>query len=322
MPYNKSIYLKAERILTKRRNDAEAEAKIRADEIKLNLPEVDEIQGELSKIGLEISTLFFYNGNAEEKVLELRSKSKALIAKRSEILRKNGYDEDAMTPDYICPVCCDKGFINNRICQCHRQLLKDLMKEEVRKHAPLDDCKFDNFDTEKYSDEPDENGIIPRQRAEKILNSCRKYAQNFNKNSKNLLLLGMTGLGKTHLSLAIANVVINRGYSVCYGTSQNICEDLQNEQFGRGDDAFYTKRGVLDCDLLIIDDLGTEVENQYSIATLYNIINSRILAKKPTVINTNYDFSELLGKYDQRITSRLTGEYTVMQILGKDIRNS
>ena len=104
MPYNKSIYLKAEHILTKRRNDAEAEAKIRADEIKLNLPEVDEIQGELSKIGLEISTLFFYNGNAEEKVLELRSKSKALVAKRSEILRKNGYDEDAMTPDYICPV--------------------------------------------------------------------------------------------------------------------------------------------------------------------------------------------------------------------------
>ena len=196
------------------------------------------------------------------------------------------------------------------------------MKDEIRKVAPLDECTFDNFDVEKYSDKPDENNIIPRERAQKIFDAARKYAQNFSLSSKNLLFLGGTGLGKTHLSLAIVNVVINRGFSVCYGTSQNICEDLQSEQFGRDADIAYKKRRVLDSDLLVIDDLGTEIENQYSIATLYNIINSRILAKKPTVISTNYDFKVLEDKYDKRITSRITGEYVRMQFFGTDIRNN
>ena len=321
MSYPKEIYLKAERILEKRRDNATMEAEIRANEIRSSLPEVDEIQNKLSRIGLELSQLFFYNGDAQEKVEELRKKSKDLTDERAKILANNGYKPNAMSPEFICPVCEDKGFVGGRICNCHRQLLKDLMKEELRKVAPLDDCTFDNFDTEKYSDKPDENGIIPRDRVTKIFDAARRYAQNFNLSSKNLLFIGATGLGKTHLSLAIANVAVNRGFYVCYGTSQNICEDLQSEQFGRDSDIFYKKRQVLDCDLLVIDDLGTEIDSQYSIATLYNIVNSRILAKKPTIISTNYEPSELFKKYDQRITSRITGEYTAMQFLGTDIRN-
>ena len=322
MSYPRDIYLKAERILEKRRDSATMEAELRATEIREAIPEVDKIQGELSKIGLEISQLFFYKGNTAEKVAELRAKSKALTDKRGKILVQNGYAENSMQAEFICPVCEDKGFVGGRICSCHRQLLKDIMKDEVRRFAPLDDCTFDTFNTENYSSEPDENGKVPRDRAEKICEAAHRYAQNFTQNSKNLLFLGATGLGKTHLSLAIANVVINRGYSVCYGTSQNICDDLRSEQFGKDSDINYKKRMVLDCDLLILDDLGTEIDSQYSTATIYNIINSRILAKKPTIISTNYEPSELYGKYDQRITSRLTGEYTAMQFIGKDIRNS
>lgn len=321
MSYPKEIYLKAERILEKRRDSATMEAQIRTGEIRGTIPEVDEIQNKLSRIGLELSQIFFYNGDAKEKVAELREKSKQLTDERANVLVKNGYKPNSMSPEFICPVCEDKGFVNGRICQCHRQLLKDLMKEELRKVAPLDDCTFNNFDTEKYSDQPDANGIIPRDRVTKIFDAARKYAQNFSLSSKNLLFIGATGLGKTHLSLAIANVAVNRGFYVCYGTSQNICEDLQSEQFGRDSDIFYTKRQVLDCDLLVIDDLGTEIDSQYSIATLYNIINSRILAKRPTIISTNYEPAELFKKYDQRITSRITGEYTAMQFLGADIRN-
>ena len=322
MPYPKEIYIKAEHIRERRRDSAVMEAETRAEEIKSKLPEVNEIQGKLSAIGLEISQLFFYRGNTQEKVDELRQRSKALTEERGRILVKNGYKENSMSPEYICPICEDKGFVSGKMCSCHRQLLKDLMKDEIRKFAPLDDCTFDNFDLEKYSDTPDSNGIIPRERAEKILDAAHRYAQNFSPASKNLLFLGGPGLGKTHLSLAIVNVVINRGYSVCYGTSQNICEDLQSEQFGRDTDIAYKKRRVLDSDLLVIDDLGTEIDNQYSIATLYNIINSRILAKKPTVISTNYDFRVLENKYDKRITSRITGEYVKMQLFGKDIRNN
>ena len=321
MAYSASIYRKAERILEKRRDSAVNEAQIRSDEIKSEIPEIEEIQKQLSRIGLEISQLFFYKGNTEEKVAFLRDKSKCLIEERGEILKRNGYSEDAMQPQYVCPVCEDRGFICGRMCNCHRQLLKDLMKEEIRKLAPIDECTFDSFNLEYYSAEPLENSIVPRERASRILETSRRYAQNFSLGSKNLLFLGATGLGKTHLSLAIANVVINKGFYVCYGTSQNICDDLQSEQFGRSEGIYYTKQQVLGCDLLILDDLGTEIDSQYSVATLYNIINSRILSKKPTIISTNCELSELLRKYDQRITSRITGEYTAMTILGRDIRN-
>lgn len=321
MPYSTEIYKKAEQILEKRRDKAVMQADTRAEEIKEKLPEVAEIQRKLSRIGLEISKLFFYNGDKDEKVRELRMQSEALVEERTIILKKNGYSENALKPEYVCPVCEDKGFVGGRLCACHRQLLKDIMRSEVAKFAPLDKCTFENFDLSYYSETPLENSIVPRAKAQKVLEATRKYAQNFSTNSKNLLFLGKTGLGKTHLSLAIANVVINKGYSVCYGTSQNICDDLQSEQFGRDENIAYTKRQVLDCDLLVLDDLGTELDNQYSIATIYNIINTRLLSAKPTIISTNCEFEELLNKYDQRITSRITGEYVKLYLFGDDIRN-
>lgn len=318
--YPKKIYLKAERILEKRRENSAFEADQRAEEIKAKIPEIEEIQQKLSRVGLEISKLFFFKGNTEEKVNELKSKSAKLVAERGKILKKHGYAENALSQEHICPVCEDRGFINNRMCSCHKQLLKDIMREEVAKLAPLDKCTFESFILDYYSTTAEEDGVIPRARAEKVFDACHRYAQNFSLDSKNLMLLGKTGLGKTHLSLAIANVVINKGYYVCYGTSQNICEDLRAEMFGRDDKLTYTKESVIDCDLLILDDLGTEIDNQYNIASIYNIINSRILAGKPTIISTNYDFSELLDKYDQRITSRITGEFTRMQLFGTDNR--
>lgn len=321
MSYSKDIHRQAEALLEKRRDKAIMAAEQRSEKIKEALPEIKDIQNQLSAVGIEISRLYFYNGDIKEKVAFLREKSDALVAKRSEILKSNGYRENAMQPEYVCAICEDKGFTGGRLCSCHRQLLKDLMKKEVSAFAPLDRCTFENFDLRYYSEEPLENSVVPRNRAEKILEASMKYAQTFSKESKSLVFLGGTGLGKTHLSLAIANVVINRGFSVCYGTSQNICEDTRSAMFGRDSDIYYTKEKLLESDLLIIDDLGCEVENQYSIASLYNIINSRILSARPTLISTNLDWDELEYKYDQRITSRITGEYTIMQFFGNDIRN-
>ncbi len=287
MAYSNEIYAKAERILEKRRENAETEAELRSESIKAKLPEVKNIQTQLNEIGLEISQLFLYPGDKEAKVAELREKSKALVSKRDTILSSNGYSTDALKPEYTCSACNDKGYINGRRCACHIKILCELMRDEVSRFAPLDECTFDNFSLDYYSQKPDEDGIVPRQRAEKILDASRRFAQNFSKDSKSLMFLGSTGLGKTHLSLAIANVVINRGFSVCYGTSHNICEDLRAEMFGRDDRITYTNSKVINCDLLIIDDLGTEITNQYNIATIYNIINTRILEKKPTIISTN-----------------------------------
>lgn len=321
MAYSNEIYNKAKRILEKRHDAAVMEADICSAQIREEIPEINKIQAGLQQVGLEISQLFFYKQNTDEKVAELRARSEALVEERSRLLKANGYRENAMKPQFVCEMCEDKGFINGRMCTCHKQLLKDLMRKEVSRFAPLDKCTFDNFVLDYYSEQPMENAIIPRQRAEKIFDTCRKYAQNFSLNSKNLIFFGGAGLGKTHLSLAIANVVINKGFNVCYGTSQNICDDLQSEQFGRTDNINYTKNQVLGCDLLVLDDLGTEIDNQYSIATVYNIVNSRLLAGRPTIISTNYTFSKLEEKYDKRITSRLTGEYVPFYFIGNDIRN-
>ena len=320
MSYSNEMYSKAERILEKRREKALSDADIRSEKIKAQLPEIDNIQRQLYDIGFEVSQLFLYKGDREAKVKELHERSNALVAKKSTILVSNGYSGDALKPEFTCSACEDKGYINNRRCACHVQVLKDLMREEVNRFAPLSDCTFENFSLDYYSDRPDSDGIVPSQRAEKILEASRRFAQNFSLGSKNLLFLGSTGLGKTHLSLAIANVVINRGYSVCYGTSHNICTDLRSEQFGRDENLTYPTSKVMNADLLILDDLGTEVHNPYNIATIYNIINQRILSKRPTVISTNYDFDELLDKYDQRITSRLTGEFVQLCLVGSDIR--
>lgn len=321
MSYSAQIYKDAERILKHRQDDAQMRAEMLKSDICQEIPEINQIQTKLSQIGLEISKILFFNGDKEEKIKELRKKSEALVEERSQLLKKHGYPTTAFQPCYVCPACNDHGFINGRICSCHRQLLKDLMRKEVCAFAPLDRCTFENFDLKYYSDQPLDNAIVPRAKAEKVLDAAHRYAQTFTLNSKNLMLVGGTGLGKTHLSLAIANVVINNGYSVCYGTSQNICDDLQSEQFGRGDNATYSKKQVLESDLLILDDLGTEIDNQYSIATLYNIINSRILSKRPTIISTNFKFSALEERYENRITSRLTGEYVTMYLFGNDIRN-
>lgn len=320
MAYSKEVYSRAAQALERRRERANLEAQARIDEIGEKLPEINEIQRKLAQIGLNISKIFLYSADKQADMEKLMQESLELQEQKKNILKKNGYSEDALDIRYTCPACKDTGFIGSRRCKCHNELLKDIERSDLAKIAPIDDCTFDTFDIQYYPQQVMENGISPRDKAEKIKNSCRKYAANFTTASPNVMFMGGTGLGKTHLSLAIANVVINRGYSVVYGTAQNILSDLQKENFGRDDDIRYYERAVLGCDLLILDDLGTEFKSAYTVACLYNIINSRLSAKLPTIISTNFTAEELEEKYDQRITSRITGEYNKLILVGNDIR--
>ncbi|MCR5207469.1 MAG: ATP-binding protein [Eubacterium sp.] len=319
MSYPNELHIKAEKLLEQRRNKAKMLAEEKTAKIRASVPEIDRVQTELANIGIEISQLFLYKGDAQKKIEELRSRSNALTEKRSDLLVKHGYKRNDTEPPYTCPACKDTGFKDNRICSCHREILKELMRKEVAAHAPLERCTFDNFDLGYYPDAPLENSVVPRNRAEKILDAAMRYAQSFTPKSKSLVFIGKTGLGKTHISLAIANVVINRGYSVCYGTSFDICEDMRAEMFSNND-IFYSKEKVYNYDLLIIDDLGTEIDNKYNISTIYNIVTNRSNSGKPTIISTNLEWDELLEKYEQRITSRLNGDYLPMTFFGTDIR--
>lgn len=320
MAYSKKVYQKAINILQHRRDNALMEQQERTNAAIEKIPQLADIQMKLSRIGYNISTLLFRDENPREKVAQLKEESLKLQNEKRRLLKENGFDEDALAIKYTCSVCNDSGFVNERMCNCHRELLKEIERDNLRRFAPVDDCTFNSFNTEYYPAQAMENGVSPREKAQKILESCRTYAQGFNSHAASILFMGGTGLGKTHLSLAIANVVINKGYSVVYGTAQNILSDLQNESFGRYENLDYTEREVLAADLLIIDDLGTEFKNQFSVACLYNIINTRILKKKPTIISTNFSYYDLERDYNQRITSRIAGVYITLVLEGNDIR--
>lgn len=311
MSYSQYVYAAASERLERRREKANIQAQARFDEISEKIPELEDIKNQLARVGLSISKVFLNSEDKQADMEKLMERSLALQDKRIKLLKDNGYDESALEVDYTCNVCKDTGFVNNRRCKCHNELLKDIERENLARIAPIEDCTFDSFETSYYPD---------TQRAEKIKSACVKYGTQFTTKSKNIIFYGGTGLGKTHLSLAIANAVINRGYSVVYGTAYNILGDLQDENFNRNDNLKYYERAVLNCDLLIIDDLGTEFKSSYTVACLYNIINTRMLAKLPTIISTNFNPDELEDKYDQRITSRIIGEYSPLMLIGSDIR--
>lgn len=318
MSYTTETYDKAQTILDRRKERATLEVQSRIDEISNKIPELKTIQTKLAQVGLNISKAFLTSKNPQAEIDKLRIESLALQDRKKKILKENGYSEDALSIKYTCPACEDTGFIGGRRCKCYINLLKEIERAKIEKIAPIDECTFESFDTNYYPEEMD--GVCPKKKAEIIKENCKRYATSFTKRSKSLLFMGNTGLGKTHLSLAIANVVINRGYSVIYGTAQNILRDLQNENFGRTDNLRYFENEILSTDLLILDDLGTEFKNQFTVSCLYNIINSRLCAKLPTIISTNYTFEELEEKYDQRITSRITGQYSTLILVGNDIR--
>lgn len=311
MAYSQDVYSRAAEVLDRRKEKANMEAQARFDEISEKIPALEDIQRELSQIGLSISRVYFASSDMKADIEKLMHKSLKLQEDKRRLLRENGYDEDALAVKFTCDACKDTGFIGSRRCKCHKELLKSIERSDLAKIAPIEDCTFDSFETKYYPDVP---------RAERIKANCVKYATQFTTKSKNIIFYGGTGLGKTHLSLAIANAVINRGYSVVYGTAQNLLNDLQNENFGRYDNIRYYEKAVMNCDLLIIDDLGTEFKNSYTTAELYNIINSRILSRLPTIISTNFTQNELEDKYDQRITSRIVGEYSPLTLMGNDIR--
>ena len=173
---------------------------------------------------------------------------------------------------------------------------------------------FDNFSLSYYPDAEEMRAV---------LGYCRRYAEQFSENTcESILLTGATGLGKTHLSTAIGQEVIRRGYDCVYVSAQNLLSDFEFERFGRSyrDDSPDRTEDYFNCDLLIIDDFGTEMGNQFTVASLYNLINSRMNAGKPIIINTNLTSSEIRGRYDDRIASRLFGEFIFFRIRGTDIR--
>ena len=271
-------------------------------------PRLNDIDVELSAIGAQIA-ITALSGD-KQKVAVLKKNSVALTKEKAAILKK----ELVADIEYDCPICKDSGYIGGKICECVRKIAASVIVDELKSQMPLDDCSFENFDLNYYS----KDGENARKRMTAILKLCKEYANNFSSASENLLFMGAPGLGKTHLTLAIVSGVADKGYIPFYGPAENLFTLVSNERFSGENKGSY--QAILDCDLLVIDDLGTEFINEFSRSILYNLINSRLLSKKPTIINTNLTMKEIADRYGERIASRLIGGYNANKFIGKDIR--
>ena len=316
MAYSKETYKKAEQELAQRRNRALAEREDRHRIAVESVPEILETEERMSAAGLAtIKALGMGAVDAKEYIRKLSEINLNAQAQRRMFLKKAGFPEDWLAVHYSCPKCEDKGFVNGIMCDCFKDLLKSLEYEKLCSKLPVGSCRFDNFKLDYY---PDGAGTSPRRRMESVLNYCKTYATDFSRRSPSLLLYGKTGLGKTHLSLAVAGKAVESGYGVIYTSAQNLFNKLEKEKFGRSDG--NTEETILDCDLLIIDDLGAEFTTQFTVSALYNIINSRELEGKPTIISTNLTPEQLTSTYSERIASRILSNFVMLYFDGLDIR--
>ena len=321
MSYKKSVYIRAKEILAQRKATAEREAEMRHSAAIAMCPEIVEIEREMASHGADVVKAVGMGADVKEYIKNLGIANLRAQARRKEILKSAGFPEDYLEVKYTCDICKDTGYNKEFYCQCYRKLIRDVAREELGINSPLKKCTFSSFRLDRYPDVVDSViGINQREHMKNNFEYCKDYAKNFTTDSPGLFMYGKTGLGKTHLSLAIANEVIDKGYDVYYGSIQSIMDKLESEHFGRLPREDSIKEDVLNCDLLIIDDLGTEFTTQYTTAELYNIINSRILSSLPTIISTNLDLTEIAQTYSQRVASRIIGNSDAMYFCGKDIR--
>lgn len=308
------IFDKAQAILTLRRKKAETENEERIREINEKIPQIREINEVIFNTGKELITIIS-NGKGKDisdKVEQLKQYNLGAQAMSRKILAEYGYPEDYLDMHYTCPKCCDRGYNGSKFCDCFKTICGKLAADELNKNSQLSLSSFDSFSLTYYSGEN-------YSAMKKILEYTMQYAATFTPDSKSILMFGQTGLGKTHLSLAIANKVLEKGYGVIYDSAINILRSIEKEHFSH-DHSSEMIDLVMDTDLLILDDLGTEYETPFYNATIYNIINTRLNRRKPSIISTNLDFSGISRRYDKRVMSRIISEYSCLEFKGEDVR--
>ena len=318
MAYNKKDYARIKKEYSEKYIKARLDADMRRQELYSKFLEIKAIDDVLSKTGLEIMGIMT-NETAEtaaQKVVELKNRNEKLLSERAACLRAHGYAEDYSDIRYECEKCGDTGYVETKMCDCMKRALIMAGYESSGLGKLIYKQSFENISLDAYSDQRD------REWMEHNVKVLRRFAENFSaKDDFSFLLTGSTGLGKTHLSTAVAKTVIERGYDVAYVTSVKMMNDFEERRFHRNDrdDVADTAR-YYDAQLLIIDDFGTEVLNQFTVSCMYDVINNRINNGLSTMINTNLPKNELEKKYGERIASRLFGEYTALLFKGTDMR--
>lgn len=319
MAYSREIYEQAQAVLEQRRGTAQARAAELRQKMIRAVPRLREIEQQMAQSSGKVVSAILKGGNVEKEVERIKTENLSLQVEMAMLLKENGVDAKDFQPQYFCEKCEDTGIRGNKRCTCFQTLLRELSCQSLSELSGMRPMSFNDLSLTYYSDEPqNKTGISPRAQMRHIIQYCKEYAANFDGTDASLLLRGPTGVGKTHLSLAIAGDVMARGYSVVYGPVQKLLHRLEREHFGRVDGS--SEDIMTGCDLLILDDVGTEFSSSFYTSALYNIINERMLEGKPTIISTNLNQKELTERYGEQIASRITGTFQPLVCQGKDIR--
>jgi len=318
MAYSESILRRAKARLAEAKEAREHEDARRIEEIYTAQPRLREIDRELRATAARVMAAAFRHGeDPTEAVAKLREQNLALQRERAWILESEGIDEADLCAAPVCALCGGSGYVGERMCECLRELCRQEQKKELTSLLS-GRGSFETFRLDCYSAAFDANlGASPREQMELTLRRCRRYAQEFSPRSPSLLFCGGTGLGKTFLSAAIARAVADRGFSVVYESAGRVFSDFEREKFG-GEQALTGK--YMECELLILDDLGTEMTTQFTLSALYALLNGRILAALPVIVSTNLTADELQRRYTPQIASRLLGTCELLLFAGEDIR--
>lgn len=320
MGFNREKYRRIKHEYEGKAIRAQEAAENRKKELGLRFPGIKELDDKLSVTGLRIfeASLRYKGERLEREIADIKRQNTELLKKRAEILKNNGIPTDYSDVKYECELCSDNGFVGIDMCICMKKRLILAGYESSGIGALIRTKSFDNFDPSAQR----ESSYV--ENATVVVNYLKDYARTFEYGARSLLLFGQTGLGKTHLSAAVAGAVIERGYDVVYETAQNLFSDFEFERFGKPYNQGYAEDSrtdkYFDCDLLIIDDLGAEMTNQFTVSCLYNLINTRINRGGTVIINTNLTRDELNKRYQDRITSRLFGEFNPIPFIGRDMR--
>ena len=326
MTYDGKLLARARAELEKRRAANRDEQLRRQDAVYARLPELRAIDAQLRAQMAELVRLTIAKGpRLREKLAGLREENLALQARRAELLRSAGFAADYLDEIVSCPKCRDSGIYEGGVCSCLEKLYNAELTKELGTLLQHGDERFERFDLSLYPTAVDpRTGLPQRETMRMVFEVCRDYAEGFSLRSPNLRFWGGTGLGKTFLSACIARVVAAKGFSVCYDSAAAALESYERAKFRRdseeGEEAAQRVRRMEGCDLMILDDLGTEMLTPMSQSALYSLLNRRLVEGRPTIVSTNLDDEALSARYLPQISSRLLGEFKALPFVGEDIR--
>ena len=327
MGYEASVLHRAtKRLEYERKQRAEALARRQAT-VYAALPQVADIDRQLKGTVYQIIASALRDGNDPGPSIQtVKERNLSLQAERARLLAANGYAADALDERPACPRCNDSGWVGTQMCTCLKKLCTEEQIKELSKLLDLGTQSFETFSMDYYSPMPwPGEPLSPRENMEFIFDMCSNYARKFGRfKMRNLFLSGPPGLGKTFLSACIARAVSEAGFSVVYDTAVNVFAQFEEQKFARdkldAEEAKDETRRYLGCDLLILDDLGSELTTPFVQSALYTLVNARLMANRQTVISSNLTMDQVRQRYTPQISSRLEGEYRVLPFYGQDIR--